>query len=143
MYISDINQTNIDIVKSFLINIESINEIDLNILENGVSIVNDENKICGYITYERFYEYGLIRYFIFHKNLEYELINNLFLELVKKASNNEIESLIAIGDSKEVVNLFYRLNFYEIDFDNFVVNDHLLYGTDFENATILKYNINN
>lgn len=136
--INDINDSNKEIVSEFLKTIDSISEIDYSILSNGVAIVNDHNQICGYITYEKFSEYGLIRYFIFQKNLEFEYIKNLYLELIKKAIDDEIECFITIGNSIDVVSLFKQLNFYEIDFSNFVVNDHQLYGTEFENTIILK-----
>ncbi len=51
---------------------------------------------------------------------------------------NEIECFITIGNTSDVINLFEQLNFHEIEFSNFIVNDHQLYGTEFENAKIMK-----
>ena len=65
----------------------------------------------------------------------------MFAELVNKASKNKVKSLISIGNTNEVVELFMKLNFYELDFDNFIINDKRLYGTEFEKSTILKYEI--
>lgn len=141
LYINDINENNKNFVINFLNNIESISNIDLSILNNGVSIINEENQICGYITYEKFLEYGLIRYFIFQKNIGLEYINKMYLELIKKAIINEIKSFITFANNEEVVMLFRNLNFYEIEFSNFIVNDRLLYGTEFENTIIMKNDI--
>ena len=94
--------------------------------------------ICGYITYEKFSEYGLIRYFIYQKNIDFEYIKQMYLELIKKSIDDEIESFISIGNNNDVVNIFKLLNFHEIEFSNFIVNDRLLYGTEFENAIIMK-----
>lgn len=51
---------------NFLSNISSVTEIDEDIISSGVALL-DDNQIKGYITYEKFCEYGLIRYFIFQK----------------------------------------------------------------------------
>ena len=110
LYINDINEDNKDIISSFLNNIESISNIDYDILTNGIAIVNDEKQICGYITYEKFSEYGLIRYFIYQKNVDFEYIKQMYLELIKKASDDEIESFISIGNNNDVVNIFKLLN---------------------------------
>ena len=138
LYLSNINEDNKDIIVKFLNNIESITNIDYEILNNGVMIINEEKQICGYITYERFSEYGLVRYFIYQKNIDIEDVKKMYLELTKKAIDNEIKSLITIGNNDDVVNIFKQLNFYEIEFSDFIVNDRLLYGTEFENAIIMK-----
>ena len=87
-----------DIIQ-FLLNINSVTEIDEEILTNGVAIL-DENLVKGYITYEKFCEYGLIRYFIFQKNLSPTLINDMFLALINKAKADEIESFVSIGKTE-------------------------------------------
>ena len=138
MYLSNINEDNKDIIAKFLNNIESISDIDYDILNNGVAIINDEKQICGYITYEKFQEYGLIRYFIYQKNIDFEYVRKMYFELTKKATDNEIKSLISIGNNDDVVYIFKQLNFNEIDFSDFIVNDRLLYGSEFENAIIMK-----
>ena len=138
LYLNDINDDNKDIISKFLNNIESISNIDYDILNNGIAVINEEKQICGYITYEKFSEYGLIRYFIYQKNVDFEYIKQMYLELIKKAFDDEIESFISIGNNNDVVNIFKQLNFHEIEFSNFIVNDRLLYGTEFENTIIMK-----
>lgn len=141
MYLINIDNTNKQDIVNFLESIRTIKNIDYDILSNGVALANNEDNICGYITYEEFCDYGLIRYFIFSKLIEIKLINEMFAELVNKASKNKVKSLISIGNTNEVVELFMKLNFYELDFDNFIINDKRLYGTEFEKSTILKYEI--
>ena len=111
-----------DIIQ-FLLNINSVTEIDEEILTNGVAIL-DENLVKGYITYEKFCEYGLIRYFIFQKNLSPTLINDMFLALINKAKADEIESFVSIGKK-----------------DNFLINGQNIKGTELEDAQILKFDI--
>lgn len=141
MYLINIDNTNKQDIVNFLESIRTIKNIDYDILSNGVALANNEDNICGYITYEEFCDYGLIRYFIFSKLIDIKLINEMFVELVNKASKNKIKNLISIGNTKEVVDLFLKLEFYEIDFDNFIINDKRLYGTEFEKSVILKYDI--
>ncbi len=128
-----------DIIQ-FLLNINSVTEIDEEILTNGVAIL-DENLVKGYITYEKFCEYGLIRYFIFQKNLSPTLINDMFLALINKAKADEIESFVSIGKTEEVISLFQSLAFYQIDQDNFLINGQNIKGTELEDAQILKFDI--
>lgn len=139
MHVKNINKENIEDITKFLNSINSIKDIDYNILENGVCL-EENNEIFGYITFEQFYEYGLIRYFIFQKSLDFTFINQMFDELIKKAQ--QIDSFIAIGNTFEVTEIFELLNFYQVDFENFIVNDKMLYKTEFESATILKYDLN-
>ncbi len=141
LYIKGTDDKNTNDVIIFLKSINSIKEIDGNILNNGVGLYQDDGEICGYITYEDFIEYGLIRYFIFQKTIDFEYVKKMFNELIIKAKVNNIEAFISIGNNFDVVNLFKELMFETIDFDDFIINDRLLYGTEFEYATILKYNI--
>ncbi len=138
LQIVNINNELIDKIKTFLENINSILEIDEDLIPDGVAII-DNDEVKGYITYEKFCEYGLIRYFIFQRTLPENLITDMFLELVNKAALNEIESFISIGKSDEVIALFNKLNFYQIDINNFFINGQNLTGTELEKALILKY----
>ena len=60
------------------------------------------------------------------------------MKLTNKANCDEIKSFITFSNNEEVSKLFKLLDFYEINFSNFVVNDRLLYGTEFENTIIMK-----
>ena len=86
---------------NFLSNISSVTEIDEDIISSGVALL-DDNQVKGYITYEKFCEYGLIRYFIFQKNLPSSFITDMFSSLVLRAKNDEIESFISIGKTQEL-----------------------------------------
>ena len=116
---------------NFLSNISSVTEIDEDIISSGVALL-DDNQVKGYITYEKFCEYGLIRYFIFQKNLPSSFITDMFSSLVLRAKNDEIESFISIGKTQEVIDLFNELAFYQIEQDNFLINGQKLRGTELE-----------
>ena len=125
---------------NFLSNISSVREIDEDIISSGVALL-DDNQVKGYITYEKFCEYGLIRYFIFQKNLPSSFITDMFSSLVLRAKNDEIESFISIGKTQEVIDLFNELAFYQIEQDNFLINGQNLRGTELEGAKVLKFDI--
>lgn len=142
MQINNINDNLINDVKVFLSQIDLIDNIEEEILKNGVALYN-EGEIIGYVTYETFCEYGLIRYFVFQKSLGKDIIKELFNKLVDNACQNKIEALIAIGKEQEVIDLFMCLEFVEIEFENFIINGDTLKESDFKDAKILKYVINN
>ena len=125
---------------NFLSNISSVTEIDEDIISSGVALL-DDNQIKGYITYEKFCEYGLIRYFIFQKNLPSSSIIDMFSSLVSRAKTDEIESFISIGKTQEVIDLFNELAFYQIEQDNFLINGQNLKGTELEEVKVLKFDI--
>ncbi len=124
----------------FLNNIETIPELDIELLDNGACVLIN-NDIVGYITFEDYSEYGLIRYFIFQKRLDVEIIFQMFNKLTDVAKENGILSFIAIGKTEEVVVLFERLGFYKIDSSNLIINSRTVEGTNLEDASILKYDI--
>lgn len=141
MYIIKVKDVNYIELEQFLQKIDSIKSIDKDILNNGIALLDDEDQICGYITYEVFCEYGLIRYFIFPRSIGFENIKEMFNELISNAYKMKLDSFISIGNYEEVILLFEQLGFKKIDFDNFIINDQYLYGTDFESAQILQYKI--
>lgn len=144
LQIIDVNNQIVSEIEKFLLQIDTINEVESEILNLGYALKDEEkNEIVGYITYEKYSEYGLIRYFIFQKILPIHYIFEMFEKLKEKAALNKIESFIAIAKSKEVVELFQKLEFYDISNSNFLVNGQNLLGTDLEDAVVLKYDLNN
>lgn len=129
-------------IETFLSSIESIKEIDVDILSLGCCIEDETSKeVVGYVTYEKYCEYGLIRYFIFKKAIPIHYVIEMFEKLKENAKNNQIESLIAIAKSKEVVELFQKLEFYDISNTNLIINGQNLLGTELEDAVILKHDL--
>lgn len=143
LQIIDVNNQIVGDVEKFLLQIDKINEIDKDILNLGYALKDEEKEeIVGYITYEKYSEYGLIRYFIFQKILPIHYIFEMFEKLITKAKLNKIEGFIAIAKSKEVVELFQKLEFYDISNSNFLINGQNLLGTELEDAVVLKYDLN-
>ena len=144
LQIINVDNKNIKDVEKFLLQTDTIVEIEKDILELGYILKNDEkDEIVGFITYEKYSEYGLIRYFIFQKTIASYYIFEMFEKLKEKAVNNNIESFIAIAKNKEVVELFQKLDFYDISNSNFLINGQKIIGTDLEDAVIFKHDLNN
>lgn len=125
--------------KDFLQQIDSVIEIDEELIENGVVILTDD--VVGYITYEIYSEYGLIRYFIFQKQIDSDYVYQMFQALVDTAKQDGIQSFISIGKNKEVIELFENLGFYPLEHADFLINGQKIIGTELEYATILKYDM--
>ena len=127
-------------IEEFLLKLDTIKNIEKSFLLNGIVIL-DNDEIKGYMTYEEYVDYGLIRYFVFQKDIEFNYVRTMLKELARNASANEIKSFIALGKTDEIVELFTVLDFYIIDSGNIIINDKrpVEYRSNF--GTILKYDI--
>lgn len=127
-------------IEKFLTSIETIDTVDESLIKNGVAL-KKEDEVIGFITYEEYSEYGLIRYFIFQKQVAFEKILEMFDTLCKVAKIRELNGLISIGKNQEVIALFESLGFNIINNKNFLVGGKTVEGTDLEKATILLYDL--
>ena len=127
-------------IMTFLKSIDTIASVEENLITNGVALQQEED-IVGFITYEEYAEYGLIRYFIFQKQIALGKVIEMFDSLCDVARLGELAGLISIGKNQEVIDLFESLGFNKIDKENFLVGGKTVYGTDLENATILLHKL--
>ena len=123
MIIEKINEYNKKMLDIFIKRIPSIKEIEDDILEN-MFIIRNETNILGIISYEKYIDKGLIRYFIFQKDVEFNNLELLFEEMRKKAIEDDIKLLITVIDDTELVAFFEKLRFKKID-----INTLYLYET--------------
>ena len=70
------NLDNIDSIRSFLFEVPAIDNIDEEVLKNA-SVLYLDDKIYGIISYELFFNYALIRYFVFKKTVDEMIIKEL------------------------------------------------------------------
>ena len=117
-------------IMTFLKSIDTIASVEENLITNGVALKHEEYS-----------EYGLIRYFIFQKQIALGKVIEMFDSLCDVARLRELAGLISIGKNQEVIDLFESLGFNKIDKENFLVGGKTVYGTDLENATILLHKL--
>lgn len=104
-------------------------EIDDKIIEN-CEILQDNNDIKGIISYEKFNEIGLIRYFIFKRNLDLDSLALLYQGLEKNMRDAYVRIVIGMVNSKTIKDVFEYIGFKES-------NPSLLY---FDETTFTKTN---
>lgn len=138
MIIENINEFNKMLVDDFIKKIPTINKIEDDILENMV-IIREENKVVGIISYEDYSEKGLIRYFIFQKDVLFEDLEKLFEEMKKKTINKGIKSLMTVIEDNELVNFFNKLGFKKIDIKRVYLSETSLGDTIYSNAICMIY----
>ncbi len=142
MEILRINKELLPKVKEFLMRIPSIREIDEKVIENA-SVIIDEDKIFGILSFEIFEKRGLIRYFIFQKTIGDEIIKELFNDVVKNASKINLKELIAIALKDEIQEVFISLGFKPINNRHVFIGEEPVRMTEFDKAMIMKYQLNN
>ena len=63
-------------IKAFLLDVPAINVVDEDILQNA-SILLNKGSIHGVVSFEIFFNYALIRYFVFKRNVDELLVKEL------------------------------------------------------------------
>lgn len=138
--IRDVSNENFALAKGFLNDVNVLEEIDEDILRHASILIND-GSVHGAISYEKFGSYGLIRYFIFRKVVEFEMIQELFSSLAIKALNDGIIYLFSIVNDSNVVDLFESLDFVVLDREKTFIEEERLSISKYNDAIILAKKI--
>lgn len=136
MIIENINENNKNLVLTFIKRIPTIEVIEEDVLENIV-LIRDEKEVLGIISYENYLDKGLIRYFIFQKDVAYEELEKLFKRMKEKAKNDEIKHLITVIEERELVTFFNKLGFKKIDTDKIYLFETSLIDTIYSKAIVM------
>lgn len=139
MEIISVDQNNKENVINFLRDISLIHDINEDVVMNGEYVIDGE--IVGLLSFEEFNRFGLIRYFIFRKEVKEEVIFELFKKIIEKASKKGITALLSLVVKKDAVDIFKSLGFYEIDKDDVFIEETSINQTKFKDAFVLKYDI--
>ncbi len=123
-----INDSNSKDAYSFLNSVPSIKSIDNEILKNAV-IVYDDYKVIGSISFEEYDSVGLIRYFVFKKNLSNCILVELLEELISNAKKRELKMLVCVADNSEIKSLFEELGFSDLKRKIFVNEEPIINGS--------------
>ena len=139
MDIIAVDANNKEEVLNFLKNISLVHDINEEVVMNGEYVLDGE--IVGLLSFEEFNHFGLIRYFIFRKEVKEKIIYELFNKIVQKASKKGIKSLLSLVVKKDAVAVFKGLGFYEINKEDVYIEETVLHQTKFKDAFVLKYDI--
>lgn len=138
--IRKVMSSDLEMVRSFLLNVPSISDLDDNILKNGI-MVTLNNDLLGFISYEAFEGRGVIRYFVFQKMLDELVLSTLFKELEKEAGSKEIKSLYCVVDNKLIQTLFESLDFKVLEKKDLYLDEKLFKMPNLNETVLMEHKI--
>lgn len=130
------NDDNFDLIKSFLFEVPAIDNIDEDILKNA-SILYLEEKIYGIISYELFFNYALIRYFVFKRNVDELIIRELFDTIEQRVAENDVDYIFSLVNQNDIYNLFTSLNFKEVNKDDIFIEEQIYQNSKFKDTKLM------
>lgn len=136
-----IEEKNMADLEKFLKSVESIKDVELEVLKNAV-FIQENDDILGMISFEIFNKHGLIRYFVFKKNIVLENIYEMFRLLEESAIESDLKSLFSIVNEDKIIELFKQLDFNEIDKNYFFIEEKNVLQTKYKESTILLKELN-
>ncbi len=136
MEIVEIKGLFLDKAKEFLESVESLKNIDLDVLNEGVALV-DLDEIIGVISYEKFKKYGLIRYFVFKRKIVDEYILDIFNKISELAIKRDVKYLFLLVSNGDVYDLFKELGFTQFDSSNLFIEEDNISKTKYENSIVM------
>lgn len=140
MIIENISEFNRKLVDAFIKRIPTIKEIEDDIM-NNIVIIRDNEQVLGIISYENYIDKGLIRYFIFQKDVDFETLKKLFNKMKEKCVEEKIKCLITVIEENELVEFFSKLGFEKIDLDKIYLFETTLKDTVYKDAISMIYKI--
>lgn len=135
--VEKINESSLKEVKEFLSSVPSIDQVDETILNNAC-IAYDEDKIVGCISFEKFSDKGLIRYFVFKKVLSLDYLEELLNVLEQRAKEEDLKMLVCIAECSQIEELFKSLEFQAISDKNIFINEENVLNTNFRSSLFLN-----
>jgi len=134
--IENYSNDNKDKIISFLSSVPSISSLDEKILVNS-SVITENLKVIGSMSFEEFDKNGLIRYFVFKRSIPNELLVNMLNNVIDTAKNKNINRLVCIVDNEQIRSLFLELGFNDIE-ENVYINEEKSINTLYSNSTFLS-----
>ncbi len=134
------NETN-SMVINLLKNVKGLS-IESKIVENCHVLLNEKNDIVGTISFEKYNNYAIIRYFVFKRNIDYNDLKILYNDLENELRNLNIIQAIAIINSEEVKDVFELLDFKKIDKEKVFFDETIFTKTSYKDNDIYIKKIN-
>ena len=142
MKVDKINNNNKTLVINLLKNINGLS-IDNHILNNCHVLIDDNDDIVGTISFEKFSNMVVIRYFVFKRNITNNDLYELYLSLEKELINKNIDYSIAIINNESVEEVFKYLGFSKIDKNKVYFDETKFLKTNYKNNEIYLKKCNN
>ena len=129
-------EENFDVIKSFLFEVPAIDSVDDDVLKNA-SVLYLENKIFGIISYELFFNYALIRYFVFKRSVDEMVIKELFDSVLDSVSDKEIDYIFSLVNSSDIFDLFSSLDFKEVNKEDIFIEEQNYVNSKFKDTKLM------
>ena len=140
--IKKVNESDFDLVKSFLFEVPAIDSVDDEVLKNA-SVLYLDGQIYGIISYELFFNYALIRYFVFKRNVDEMVVKELFESLEENVNKKDIEYIFSLVNQGDIYNLFASLDFKEISKDDIFIEEQNFENSKFKDTKLMIKRIKN
>lgn len=134
--IRKVNDGNYGVAKKFLQNVPSISEVDDEVLLNA-SLLYDDNEISGAIAFEKFHAYALVRYFIFKRHVDADVIKELFFSLEDSAKEKQMKFIFSVVTTTDIEELFKSLSFNEVDKEKVFIDEEMFINSKFKNTKMM------
>ena len=129
-------EENFESIKSFLFEVPAIDNVDEEVLKNA-SVLYLENKIQGIISYELFFNYALIRYFVFKRNVDEMVVKELFDSVEESVNRKEIDYIFSLVNQNDIYDLFTSLDFKEINKDDIFIEEQNYQNSKFKDTKLM------
>ena len=136
------NENDFDLIKSFLFEVPAIDNVDEEVLKNA-SVLYLEDKIYGIISYELFFNYALIRYFVFKRNVDEMIVKELFESVEENVNKRDIDYIFSLVNQGDIYNLFSSLDFKEISKDDIFIEEQNFENSKFKDTKLMIKKIKN
>ena len=140
--IKKVNECDFELIKSFLFEVPAIDSVDDEVLKNA-SVLYLDDKIYGIISYELFFNYALIRYFVFKRNVDELVVKELFESLEENVNKKDIEYIFSLVNQGDIYNLFTSLDFKEISKDDIFIEEQNFENSKFKDTKLMIKKIKN
>ncbi|MFI3329183.1 MAG: hypothetical protein R3Y05_01705 [bacterium] len=134
--IKKVTEENYGLAMKFLQNVPSIKDIDEEVLYNA-SLLYDDTEISGAVAFEKFHSYALVRYFIFKRHIEAEVIKELFLSLEDSAKECNMKFIFSVVTTDDIESLFKELSFKEIDKEKVFIDEENFLKSKFKDTKMM------
>lgn len=129
-------EENFESIKSFLFEVPAIDNVDEEVLKNA-SVLYLDNKIQGIISYELFFNYALIRYFVFKRNVDEMVVKELFDSVEESVNRKEIDYIFSLVNQNDIYDLFTSLDFKEINKDDIFIEEQNYQNSKFKDTKLM------